>query len=355
MSNQTFPVIYGEHHYTVDPNMLFNASRKFAELVQPFGTEATHCQLVILNQTFSERSINNFLKLVQGLPTDVQDSEMKEICEIAKMFKADQIYTTGLNFVQSSIDPSFFVPDNKYEVGSQNLVLEAKGKVIHHFLDDLEFDSDDEEVDDQTTPEAKQQKKEEAKKNPPVIYQIRVDRPMMKCNRYHFAKDGQVLLSAKKKGNLIVIGKGSDIHLKSSTVNHCAEITQEQMYNTIHAEGQTIILKYVKFNESGAISMSVSFLHNKTQLYWFAKEPKINPKTGNYGLKLSGAHHHVPVNSSKNSAMKNASGGTTFITRMMGENFFECECNEELPISIVFSIALSSIIGPSIELGESKI
>lgn len=347
MSNQTFPVVYGEHHYTVDPNMLFNSSRKFAELVQPFGTEATHCQLVILNQSFSERSINNFLKLVQGLPTDVLDSEMKEICEIAKMFKADQIYTTGLNFVQSSIDPSFYVPDNKYEIGTQNLMLEAKGKIIHQ-LDELEFDSDDEtDTADQST----DSKEDKPKRNPPVIYHIRVERPMMKCNRYHFMKEGEVLLSAKKKGNMIVIGKGKDIHLKSSTVNHVAQITQDQMCNTIHAEGQTIILKYVRFNDSGAISMSVSFLHNKNQLYWFAKEPKLNPKTGNYCLKLSGHYHHNPMSSNKNSAMKNASGGTTFITRMMAENYFEAECNEEIPHSIVFSIALSSIVGPSIDLG----
>ncbi|KAK8839388.1 hypothetical protein M9Y10_031737 [Tritrichomonas musculus] len=344
MSNQTFPVIYGENHYLVDPNMLFNASRKFATLVQPFGTEAIHCQLVILPHSFTERSINNFLKLVQNLPTDVQDSEMKEICEIAKMFQADQIYNTGLNFVQSSIDPSFFVPDDKYEVGKQNLMLEAVGKFVHH-LDDLEFDSEDDESYDKTS----ENKTTESKpKVDTVIYQIHVDRPMMKCNRYHFSRNGEILFSAKKKGNLIVIGKGVDIHLKSSTVNHCAQIQQEPMRNVIHVDGQTIILKYVVFEDSKAISMSVSFNHNNNQIYWFPKQPKLNPRTGNFSLKLTGAHHHRPLNSSKNSVMKNSSGHSTFITRLMGEDFFEAECHPDVPPAIVFSIALSSIIGPSI-------
>lgn len=96
----------------IDPSMLYNSSAKFVQLVQPFGARATQYQLVILRQGFSERCIDNFLKLVQGLPTDVLDSEMKEICEIAKMFQSEQIYQTGLNFIQKSIDPSFFVPEN---------------------------------------------------------------------------------------------------------------------------------------------------------------------------------------------------------------------------------------------------
>ena len=346
MSNQTFPVIFRDNHYLVDPNMLFNASRKFAALVQPFGTEATHCQLVILETSFTERSINNFLKLVQNLPTDVQDSEMKEICEIAKMFQADQIYNTGLNFVQSSIDPSFYVPDNKYEVGKTNLMLEAQGKFVHH-LDDLEFDSEDDESYDKNS----ENKTTESKPKPKVttvIYEIRIDRPMMKCHRYHFIKDGEVLFSAKKKGNLIVIGKGVDIHLKSSTVNHCAQISQESMHNIIHIDGQKIILKYVIFDDSKAFSMSVSFKLNNEQIFWFPKQPKLNPRTGTYGLKLTGAHHHKPMNSSKNSVMKNSSGHSTFITRLMGEDFFEAECHPDVPPAIVFSIALSSILGPSI-------
>ena len=341
MSNQTFPVIFGQNHYMVDPNMLFNASRKFAQLVQPFGNEAPHCQLVILSTSFSERCINNFFKLVQGLPTDVQDSEMKEICEIAKLFQADQIYNTGLSFVQNSIDPNFYVPDTKYETGKQILMLEHQAKMVHH-MDDLEFESED-DSEDKTSDS--NDTKESSK---PIIYEIHVDHPLMKCNRYHFIKEGKVLYSAKKKGNLVVIGKGQDIHLKSSTINHCAQITQEDMHNIIKVDGQQIILKYVVFEDSKAISMSVSFNYDGQQIYWFPKQPKLNVKTGSYALKLSGSYHHRPMNSCKNSVLKNSAGHRTFITRMMGTDFYEAECDEKISDVLAFSIALSSILGPSI-------
>ena len=147
MSNQTFPVIYGNQRYMVDPNMMFNASRKFVQLVQPFGDAANQCHLLIRHSSFSDRSIDNFLKLVQGLPTDVLDSEMKEICEIAKMFQADQIYNTGLSFVQNSIDPTFFVPDNKYENGQTYLIVENQQSPTHQ-VRELEFEDDDEEYEE---------------------------------------------------------------------------------------------------------------------------------------------------------------------------------------------------------------
>lgn len=361
MSNQTFPVVFGNQRYMVDPNMMFNASRKFAQLVQPFGDAANRAQLVIQYNNFSQRSVDNFLKLVQGLPTDVLDSEMKEICEIAKMFQADQIYNTGLSFVQNSIDPSFFVPDNKYENGQAYLIIEEQQKTVHN-IRELDFDSED-DFDDMGKGSSQPQKKssnteeekpkEKESRVPTQIYEIRIDRPMMKCNRYHFMKNGQTLLSAKKKGGFIVIGKGADIHLKTATINHCAQITQDQMFNTIQADGQKIILKYIRCADSGAISMNVSFLHNGSQLYWFPKEPRLNLRTGGYGLKLSGAYHHTPVTSKRNAALKNAQGRTTFIVRKMGENFYEAECHPDVSPTIVFAIALSSIVGPSIDVAPS--
>ena len=45
---------------------------------------------------------------------------------------------------------------------------------------------------------------------------------------------------------------------------------------------------------------------------------------------------------------KNSEGRTTFITRMLGTNHFEAECKTMISPVIAFSIALSSIVGPSI-------
>lgn len=172
---------------------------------------------------------------------------------------------------------------------------------------------------------------------------------MMKCHRFHLIKDGEVILSAKRKGNKMVIGKGTEIHLKKCTINHCAEIIQEKKKNIVQTDDQSFVINYVIFEDSKAISMSTSFMHNETKLLWLPKKPRLNPKTGGYCLKLGGAYHHSVVSSSKNSALQNSEGRTTFITRMLGTNHFEAECNPTISPVIAFSIALSSIVGPSID------
>lgn len=339
MSNQTFPVIYKDKEYKIDPSKLFNASRRFAKLVQPLGSSAKQAHLIILCENFKHRNIENFLKIVQGIQADVQDSEMKEICEIAKMFQADQIYNTGLQFIQKNIDSSFFIPNTKYEDDDQYMMVELP--IIRGTeSSDIQFDIEDEEQD---------RKQEPAKtKYSTIIYEIHTDNRKMKCPRYRMARNGETLFSAKKKGLEIIIGKGPEVHIKSKD-NHCAKIVQEQLSNTIIADGQKIQLKYVRFRDSKSTSMNVSFEHNGQTLSWAAKEPKRNEKTGKYSLNLTGLHRHKPIPSNKNSAMINSQGKIMFITRKMGDNFYEVECLPKLSPTIVFCFGLSSIVGPTLE------
>lgn len=350
MSNQTFPVIYGSRRYMVDPNKLFNASRKFAQLVQPFGSDANRCQLGILVNNFSDRCVDNFLKLCQDLPTDVLDSEMKEICELAKMFQTDKIYNTGLAFVQQSIDPNFYVPDSKYENGIEYIRVELPYQSA--YINDMDYESD--ETNEASNSENQNKEPEAGIKHdiPTIIYEIRIDRPKLKLIRYHLMKDGEVIYSAKKKGNKVVIGKGADVHMETSTINHCGHITQDSMINQINVDNQMIRLQYIRFPESDSISMSVSFMHNGQTLSWSPREPKRNPINGSYGLNLRGYYHHKAVASKRNSVLKNAAGHATFITRKMAENFYEAECHPEINPLVAFAIALSSIIGPSLDKAQ---
>ena len=114
--NQFFSVIYKALNIMVDPVCLSNSSPIFRELIAPYvqNNQVSSVHLEIQTQEFTDRSINNFLRICQNLPSDVQNSEMKEMCEIARMFRADQIYNTGLSFVRANIDPNFSVPENKY-------------------------------------------------------------------------------------------------------------------------------------------------------------------------------------------------------------------------------------------------
>ncbi|OHT08797.1 hypothetical protein TRFO_22656 [Tritrichomonas foetus] len=429
--HQTFPIRYHGNTFMVDPNLLRKSSRRFSEAFNsnnlnfaPDGTALLfNSNLSGMNLTFTARNVDNFLKLCQNLPTDVQDSEMKEICIIAKMFQADSIFQTGLSFVQGSIDPSFSVPDfsqtclslensnehsqnygefdlldnftqpvnsnssnfnasntnfnasnTNFSASNQNLKprninsasTNSMGGNIHHVenFDDLEFDDDSESSSDKkesqtktnTNPINNNDDENDENQNVeipqniviPIVYDIRADKSVMKCNKYVMRRNGKVLLSAKKKSGLIVISRGPDVHLSIKS-GHVCRIVQQPLYNEINVEGQKIILKYVRCSNSGAISFRVSFNHEGTQLFWNPKYPKVNPKTGQFSLKLSGAHKHVPVPSRRNAVLINSEGRTTYIVRKMAENFFEAECHPDVDPIIVFALALSSIVGPSID------
>ena len=92
--------------------------------------------LEVLGDKFSYRNMNNFLKLCQNLPTDVDNSEMEEICEIAKMFGAEKIYNTGVAFIQQNLDANFSVPDNKYDGsdGKKYLFIHDENRVLREGL-----------------------------------------------------------------------------------------------------------------------------------------------------------------------------------------------------------------------------
>lgn len=347
--NQTFPIFYNNQKILVDPSLMYTSSAKFAELCHPYTSRGiTKLQLTIANTNFTERSINNFLNLCQNLPTDVRDSEMVEICEIAKLFKANQIYNTGSNFIKSKVDSNFFIPDNKYD-NVQILFISEENSAPNQYpgQPDFDFESDDEENEQQQPPQHSSKPSDD--KVMPALYEIRIERPMMKCNRYYFSQNGRPLFAAKKKNHDLVIGQGSEVHFGSIKSNHVGTIEQEQMYNKIHIDNQNIILRYVRCPDSGATTMDVNFLHGDQHLFWIGKHPQLNAKTGTYGLKLRGAYKHTPITSKRNAALRNSEGKTTFVVRKMRENFYEAECHPSIAPSIAFAIALSSIVGPNID------
>ena len=123
---QTFSVVYNGTTFLVDPFRLRNASHKFSELIEPFlknNYQFDDLRLKIAGNEFSKRNIENFLKLCQNLPTDVQNSEMEEICRIAKLFQSEQIYHIGTHFFQRYIDPNFSVSDELYNESNKQTYL----------------------------------------------------------------------------------------------------------------------------------------------------------------------------------------------------------------------------------------
>ena len=348
MQNQTFIVIYQSQKFYVDPSLLYNSSKKFRELVDKADNLQT-IHLKINYNKFSSRNVGNFLKLCQNESTDVQNSEMKEICLIAKMFQADKIYNTGINFIQSNIDPNFFIPNDMFDDTSPNKYLELESdelSPIHHAdLNELEFDDDFDSVTEKET--ETNGKKENDESNPPsnqkkqhhtVCYQITSDNHFMKCKRYYLMKDNQVICMAKQKDDEIYIGEGNDVHISENKSNNTAIIIRTRnRFNVVETNDQEFKIKYVKNGINDSIE--VSFDHNGTRLEWRYKQPK---RFASY----KGGYGNAPIVSKKNLILQNPFNKPTFIVRKMSKKVYEAECNPNVKPMVVFAIALSQILGP---------
>lgn len=352
MLNQTFPVIYRNNYYMVDPSCLSSSSRKFKELLNYFldtGYDIQSLRLKIEYDKFSERNIYNFLKLCQNQQTDVQNSEVQEICDIAKMFRADEIYNKGITFIQNSIDPNFFIPYNKYS-DKQYLFIETDDtNLIHHAnLNELEFDDDynntnpsDMIKNNNCSSKNQSTSNDQNVKYQSVCYQIQVETPFMKCRRFQFIKDGVTIFTGKQKDNEIVISAGNNAHINENKQKNDARITQNREgFNIITTEDQTFRISYVAQSSiEKKYSLNLSFIYKKSELSWSTKIPRSS-------TTINGENNHVPLPSKKNIILQNPAGQITFIVRKMKKKLYEAECHLLLSPIIAFSIAISQIVGP---------
>lgn len=356
--NQNFPVIYNNFTFMVDPNCLEKESIKFKQLIDPLLNDhaITEIKLKIVDcTTFSNRNVDNFLKICQNLPTDVENTEMKEICEIAKMFQAEQIFETGIQFVQRNIDANFNVPDDKYN--GNYLVVECENHTIHHEgdLTTLEYADKSSEEKIKNDTKSNNVKKEIAnnEKKKSVIYQIRSEKHSLRCTNYHFCTNGHIMYTAKQKQNHISIGEGNEVHFSSNTENHVARMYQDNdfvNYVFMKDKEAQYKIKYVETEKSNHYSLKVSFPYKDKKLTWSPKKPKYDAKNDKYYLNFHGEWHHTPIKSKKNIILQNESGHSSLIVRKMDNNLYEVEAMPSINPLIIFTIGLADIVGPYIDV-----
>lgn len=379
MQNQTFYVLYKGENIITNPSDLYNSSRKFRELVD--NADTLHSIHLNINyDKFSTRNVKNFLKLCQNETTDAQNSELEEICLIAKMFDANKIFYKGLDFVQKNIDPNFYVSEDKFNDIPYLQIETNEIPTIHHAdLNELEFNSgyssdETEDNNDQgekdnyqesdTNQENNNQNKSfdqneaifqkeninnnqddtqdlpetKKKQHKTVCYQITSDTPFMKCRRYYLKKDNQIICMAKQKDNEIYIGEGENVHIgKNNEKNATRIIRTSSGYNVVLTNDQEFKIYFIKFGNG--YSMEVSFDHNGTKLDWTPKHPRrFKSYNGGFG--------RTPIRSKKNTILQNSSNRPTFIVRKMTDKIYEAECNPTVNHLVVFAIALSQIVGP---------
>ena len=370
-NQQTFHVYYNGSSFKVNPISLSQASNKFNKLIQPYiqnPEEMLFVHLEIRGGQFKKRNVENFLKICQKLPTDVKNSEMEEICEIAKLFQATDIYCTGIAFVKSNIDPNFCVPDDKYSGPNRQAYLIIEGQKNAMDTDSDLSDTDLKDIDDSkfhgnyyqmnenknnnsaekiinskkaSPTKDKHHKPKKAKTN--VLYTIKLPNHVIKCPTFKFYRNGQILFSAKQKDNDIFFAEGEEVHV-SQKETHLAHINQHMMTNTIYTKMSRFNLKYVKTGRRYSIEAYFP-LDDKMTLFG-TRKPKYDPKKEKQSINYNGEYHHKPLPSARNIILEDKDGKAAFITRKMSDTTYEVECLPTVEPLVAFCLGVSDIVGP---------
>lgn len=342
-----FPIVYKQEHFTVDPSFLYDSSKKFQKLINENVLDRQTIHLRISYDNLSPRNINNFLKICQNQQTDVQNDELKEICLIAKIFQAEQIYDTGLNFIQNNIDSNFFIPDKDFDEmsGNQYLFLEPieEKPLIHHLdMDELEFEDSTEcptpELSQSNNTNSESQNQNQKQQIHSVCYQITEDIPLLKRTRFYFSKGNHILYMAKPKKNDIYIGEGTNLHISDNKFENSAKISRTNENCVVNTDDQEFKITFIKSRES--YSLATSFVNKGVKHIWKPKDPKSS-------TEFNGEYNHIPMSSKKNIILQNSNNRPTLIIRKMSNKVIEVECHPNVNPIIIFSIALSQILGPA--------
>lgn len=314
--NKTFPIIYNNTTFMVDPNLLMKTSLKFKELIKPHMKD-NHCRkairLKILGNEFTNRNMDNFLKLAQQSPTDIKNSEMEEICKISTMFQAESVYQKALSIVQKQVNPDFHVSQKKYDGSKRFILIES---INHENFDNMEKDNN-------YKGKVKEQNLENEPKPKSINYRVKIKYQAMKCPIFQFSIDGKILYTAKHQYNHIFIGEGDEVHIKKTISNRVAEITQQHdRTNFIKTNEKEFQLKYNESTKPKHLSLSATFPHK-------GKNMTLNSKI-----------------SKKNIVFQNSKGETVLKITKKSYQTYELDTLQSIDPLMIFIISLSAIIGP---------
>lgn len=357
MMNQTFPIIYKNTKFMVDPQLMSKSSAKFKELLLPYQNEGpiNHLQLIIAFEEFTIRNVANFLKICQNLEADVIDSEMKQICIIAKLFKAEEIYNKGISFVHN-YDPLFNVPNSYFgnPFFHNYLYIEKDGcqdeKVqLSENISNISEVSNNNYSEMNSSPADSERVSDirKSKNDTFIVYELFSKMTLFALNKFFLVLKGVMIETAKQKDELIVIGKGNDVHISSRTENQIGKITrsEDSQFNRVDIESQSFYINYVDVPRNDHLSISLKFDNRGQEAFWSPLNENLFKDRENSPL-LNGYFHHTPEHSGKNTILIDENGAIKYILRKMNESMFEIECEETLDPTIAFAIGISQLIKP---------
>lgn len=168
-------------------------------------------------------------------------------------------------------------------------------------------------------------------------YQIKTKNPLMKCPRFYLIKDDEVIYTAKLKYKRVYIGNGDGFHIKKNK-NNLNQINRDlRGFNIVKFDDQEFKIKYLKNGER--FPLKATFVFNDKTICW-------HPKQSEYKEFIKDENEKKPRNSKRNMILQNSQDKSIFILRKMSKKKYEVESVQEICPFIIFSIAISEIIGP---------
>lgn len=171
-----------------------------------------------------------------------------------------------------------------------------------------------------------------------ICYHIKAETPFIKCNRFYLMKDDKILYMAKLKYDNIYIGDGDNFHIGRKNKKGKNHIERDlRGFNVVKSDDQEFKIKYSKNGER--FPLKATFLNNGKKIRWMTKDAE-------YREFCKSENDHKPRNSKRNIILMNHQNQTTFIMRKWSKKHYEVESIQDINPFIIFSIAISEIVGP---------
>lgn len=170
-----------------------------------------------------------------------------------------------------------------------------------------------------------------------ISYQIRSKTPLIKSTCFYLMKEDKIIYMAILKFDKIIFKEGEGLQNKKKNGKTAEIIRSVHGYNIIKTDDHDLKVKYTKNGQK--FPMVATFTYNGHRIRW-------NPKDAEYNEFLKDGSKNKPRRSNKNFMLQNSYNHPTFILRKMSKQYYDVECFPTVDPLIVFSIALSGIIGP---------
>lgn len=170
----------------------------------------------------------------------------------------------------------------------------------------------------------------------PTIYEVQVEKKLIKCNRYSLLQNGQVVATAKTRTGSIVLNIGVDAHFKQIEQS-AGDVQRYSFLNIVRTDGKEHEVKFFRDADTGYMTLHAIFYINNDRLLLTGL--KKLPKEKIFGtLKVLDESHPC------NLFLKNGTTAMTFT--QTSKSTFTIESYLKASMIFVFAMFMCAVTGP---------